>query len=345
MSSSSRAGSVRPLGPACTRVPARAAWLRTLPAVAIGAWLSLQCPRAHADPATAEALFREGRALLERGEVSAACEKLEASNGLEPSAGTLLNLAACRSKQGKTATAWAHFAAAERLAQSQNRPEQALEAKKRVDELEPKLSTLTLLTPGAPEGLEVRRAGQAVLPLSLGTAVPVDPGPLRIEVSAPGYETARLELTIGELADRRVLELPKLRKVAPVEDRSTAAASTVTQVAVRPEGSNALPWAIGSVGAATLAAGSVLGVLALSSDSKANTACSKRDNDLECQKVQDRRNDQALAATVCVGAGLVGVGVAAIWLLTGHSGKAESAWSYQGEVTREGALLKLRVGF
>jgi len=308
----------------------------------------LHCPEACADPAAAEALFREGRALLERGELTAACEKLEASNALEASSGTLLNLADCRLKQGKTATAWAHFVSAERLAQNQSRPEQAGEAKRRASELEPRLSTLTLLAPAAPQGLEVRRAGQPVLAASFATPVPVDPGLVVIEASAPGYEAARLEVTIGASADRRVLEIPNLRKVAVVDrepSESSAAADSTNAASSQSDTNTVLPWAIGGVGAATLVAGGVLGALALSSDSKAIDACSQPNNEAECSKVQERRNGQALAATVCVGAGAVGVGVAAIWLLTRPSGRPQSAWSYHGEVTHSSALLQLRVGF
>jgi len=320
---------------------------RSLLACTLGTWLVLHCPEAHADPAAAEALFREGRALLERGEFASACEKLSASNALEPSSGTLLNLAACRSKQGKTATAWAHFVAAERVAQNQNRPEQALEAKRRASELEPQLSTLTLRVPtGTPPGFELRRAGQPVLAASFGTPVPVDPGVVVIEASAPGYESTRLELTIGASADRRSLDIPQLKQLANADAGTAKPAPTNTDGTAGPRSSatTVLPWAIGGAGAAALVAGGVLGALALSANSKAIEACDQG-NEAECTNTQQRRDSQALASTVCVGVGVVGVGVAAIWLLTGSSGRPHSAWSYQGQVTREGASLQLRIGF
>lgn len=316
--------------------------IRILPASALGLWLLLQCPAARADPAAAEALFREGRALLERGDIALACDKLEASNALDPSAGTLLNLAACRLKQGKSATAWAHFVSAERVAQNQSRAEQALEAKRRADELEPTLSTLTLLAPDAPPGLEVRRRGQAIQQASLGTAVPVDPGPMLIEASAPGFQPVRLEVTIGA-GDRRSVTLPRLERRAattspPVLDSGPGAAK-----ATEP-GEGPLPWVIGGIGGGALIAGSVLGGLALSSDSKAVQVCNAG-NESACTETQERRDRQALASTVGVGVGVLGVGVALIWLLTGSSKSHDSAWSYDGEVTRQSARLQLRVGF
>ena len=106
--------------------------MRALLTLAAAAAFSLTGARARADVAAAEALFQEGRALLDQGNVDAACDKFESSQASEASSGTLLNLADCRLKQGRTATAWAQFVAAGRLAQVQNRAEHAAEAQRRL---------------------------------------------------------------------------------------------------------------------------------------------------------------------------------------------------------------------
>src|SRR5689334_14611288 len=94
----------------------------------------------HAEPnPEAEKLFRDGRALIKQGKLAQACEAFAASNKLEPSVGTLLNLGDCRAKLGQTATAWASFVEAGRLAKKQNDRRQA-EADRRTAELEPRLS-------------------------------------------------------------------------------------------------------------------------------------------------------------------------------------------------------------
>ena len=69
----------------------------------------------HVWNAAAEALFREGRALIKHGKLAAGCDKLEASEKLESSVGTLLNLGDCRERLGKPATAWAAFRKAEAI--------------------------------------------------------------------------------------------------------------------------------------------------------------------------------------------------------------------------------------
>ncbi len=55
---------------------------------------------AAADPSAAEALFEEGVALSERGALTEACSKFEASEALDVAVGTLLRLADCYDEPG-----------------------------------------------------------------------------------------------------------------------------------------------------------------------------------------------------------------------------------------------------
>ena len=57
----------------------------------------------------AEQLFRLGRDLVKQGKYAEGCAKLEASQRIESNINTLLNLGACREKNGQLATAWALF--------------------------------------------------------------------------------------------------------------------------------------------------------------------------------------------------------------------------------------------
>jgi tetratricopeptide (TPR) repeat protein len=295
---------------------------RLLFALALGAWLLARSGVAVADPAAAEALFQEGRRALEAGDLDAACEKFEASFALEASSGTQLNLAACRTKQGRNATAWAHFVAAERLAAAQGRADHQLEATERAQALEADLSYLTIRVSQPAAGLEVRRNGQRIASGSFGAKIPVDPGRFVIEASAAGYVPVRRQVTVGRRHDHQVVELPPLLPVAPAPASTGAARPAPTQAgpSAAASGSNAAAaWIAGSVGLTGLSVGGVFGALALSSDASARRACDDRTTDCPQHALAhaETRDRQALISTLGVGVGLAGIAVATWLILSG----------------------------
>src|SRR6188768_818628 len=129
--------------------------------------------------AAAEALFSQGRSLAASGKYAEACPKFEASQQLDPGLGTLLNLADCYEKVGKTASAWAEYREAIPLARAAGSKVREDLATERAAALESRLSMLTIVAMGGVEeatGLEIRRDGVAVQTAELGSAIPLDPG-------------------------------------------------------------------------------------------------------------------------------------------------------------------------
>src|SRR5215470_11634124 len=57
--------------------------------------------------AAATKLFDDGKAALDRGDLATACSKLEESQKLDPSPGTLFFWSQCEDKRGHVAKAWA----------------------------------------------------------------------------------------------------------------------------------------------------------------------------------------------------------------------------------------------
>jgi hypothetical protein len=150
------------------------------------------------DPAAAQWLFRDGRALMKKGDFPAACAKLEESQRLDPAVGTLMNLAECEERIGRRASAWQRWGAAlEQLPRDDRR--RAL-ATRRIAALEKTVARLTIVVaPGAPPGLQIRRDGVLVGAGSLGSPLPIDPGRHVITVVAPGGQPPRdLEVDIDE---------------------------------------------------------------------------------------------------------------------------------------------------
>jgi hypothetical protein len=177
------------------------------------ALLLLCSSTALAQSPAAETLFREGRSLLKQGMLQDACDKFEASEMLEPSVGTLLNLGDCRERLGKLATAWAAFRKAEALARQSNQDgKREAEAKMRATRLEPQLPTLAIITAKQPPGLVIQRNGERVEGGVLGTSVPVDPGHYRIVAEAPGYKRYEIDLAL-RVGSKRQITIPPLQPV------------------------------------------------------------------------------------------------------------------------------------
>jgi serine/threonine-protein kinase len=133
----------------------------------------------------AQALFEDGRKLVAQGRFAEACPKFAESEKLDPSPSTLLNLASCYEKAGKTATAWETYNEAASTASAVNRKDYVAIAQKRAAALEPTLTKLTVTVGALVDGLVVKRDGVEVGRALFGVAIPIDPGAHVIEASAP----------------------------------------------------------------------------------------------------------------------------------------------------------------
>lgn len=157
----------------------------------------------------AAALFREGRDLLARGEHAAACQRLADSFALEPSSGTLLNLALCHERQGKTASAWVEYRRAAELAHAQGRTDRAHVAAQRAAVLEPRVARVTVTTPKPIAGLVIAGTSGPLGTGTPGVPIPVDPGRMDLVISAPGHLPWKQAVTIAE-AEQSIVEVPVL---------------------------------------------------------------------------------------------------------------------------------------
>lgn len=162
----------------------------------------------------AEALFREGRRLVEKGDFTNACPKLAESFRLDPATGALLVLAICHEGQGKVASAWTEYVEVAARSKREGRADRENAARAKASALEPTLSTLTIEVPerSRVEGLRVSRGGQQVLPASFGLAIPVDPGEYVAEASAVGRRSWQTTVKVGPNAQRVSIEVPELER-------------------------------------------------------------------------------------------------------------------------------------
>lgn len=165
-----------------------------------------------AEKTTAEALFDEGVKLMKSGDFQEACPKLENSHRVDPAVGTLLYLGECFEKLGRTASAWATFREAQSSAEAAGQAKRAQTAKQRVEKVEKDLAYLVIDAADATKslpGLRITRGGIDAGISIIGAPVPVDPGEVTIEVSAPGHQNYVVRVTV-QPKSRQSMLIPAL---------------------------------------------------------------------------------------------------------------------------------------
>lgn len=247
-------------------------------AVFLGLLLHGGVAAAQTTPKSAEALFREGRQLMDAKDYATACPKFAESQKLEPAPGTLLNLADCYEKGGHTASAWTTFNDAAKAAAARNRADWVATATQRAALLEPKLATLAITVAGDLQTLRIERDGAAVERGVWGIAVPVDPGPHLLVAAASGKKTwtRKVDVPAGKnvLMDVPTLEAdtanaapPPLAKKSALDEPSPPAP------AKDGSGMRGAGYIVAGLGVVGLAVGTVTGVSALGKRSDAEAKC------------------------------------------------------------------------
>jgi hypothetical protein len=230
--------------------------------------------------AAAEALFSEGKALVAAKNFAAACPKFEASQKLDPGAGTLLHLGSCYESLGKIASAWATYIEAGAAARARNRRDWADNAAQRALRLEPRLPRLTVLIKTQVPGLEVVRDGVRVETGALGSALPVDPGSHKLEALAKGYKPWSKSFDATEKA-ALTIEIPALEAepVVAVPTPAVAVQNPVPQAPIAKQeksaggGLRTVGFVSLGLGAAGLAVGGVTGLMAMQANNKGKDLC------------------------------------------------------------------------
>tara|TARA_R110002096_G_scaffold77896_12_gene183591 strand:+ start:109695 stop:110666 length:972 start_codon:yes stop_codon:yes gene_type:complete len=263
------------------------------------------------DIAAAEALFQEGRRLMDEGKSKEACPKLEESQRLDPGTGTLWHLGGCYQETGRLAQAWATYHLVAQEAQRTGETQKVKAALKRANELEPKLHKLVIAVPEKHrvEGLSVTRDGTALGEGAWGAAVPVDVGTVRIEASAKGRRSWSKTIEIEGKAKEHSVKVPRLKKELEivVPDQQPIAVTKRANWYDDTWGWTALASGVALVAAGT---GATLYAGSLESDANADAESDLGDRD----RLLDQSETYGLTGGVLLAAG-AGVALTGIVLL------------------------------
>ncbi len=229
----------------------------------------------------AQALFDQGKKLASEQRFAEACPKFAESQRLEAGVGTLLNLATCYAAQGRTASAWARFLEAAGMARKNGQSEQEQYALEHAAALAPQLSQVIIDATAAANtpGLEIRRDGILVGDAQWGMPIPVDPGPLSVNATAPGRLAWRTQISVVQPGGVSRVVVPSLSlrpialpKATPVS-RPDVAFSQVApaELVLGPRRVAAL--AVGGFGLAGVVLGSAFGLSSKSLHDRAQSGC------------------------------------------------------------------------
>jgi hypothetical protein len=285
--------------------------------------------------ALAETLFFTGRGMMEAGRYAEAAVKLAESYRLDPTPGTLLNLAVCHQKIGKLASAGGEFRQAIADAKRAGRADREELAAAAVAEIEPELPWLSIEVPADVRvaGLEITRNGLPIAPAAWATELPVDPGQVEIVAHAPGYKPHTQTVSIAKRQHLVVrIERLELAPVVSAPQRGWSSRRTTGFV-------------VGAVGVASIGVGLASGLTAIAKRKDSDGACPVFDGDRRCSQAgvdaMSSARTWSWVSDVAVGVGVISLATGAWLFVTG--GRAQEAprtgaiqWHLDAGPTRSG---------
>ena len=278
----------------------------------VGVLLVLLVPApAVADKARADKLFEEGRAYLQRKEYALACTAFEQSQEADAAIGTQMNIALCYEQWGKLANAYRAYVEAERAAKAK-KDDRAKHARKKVDELEPKLGRVRIAIPPSADPYAIYLFdGREIEREDLVEERLLDAGPHSIEVRVAGSPPTQTNF---------VLKPGERKSITPDMPAEPAAKPPVDTgvVVVTTRNPRRLYGGIALIGGGSVAVG-IASFVALVARSDYNDAIAYCPNNL-CQTraafdaTQDARTRANWMTVVSVaGLAAAGVGVYFVW--------------------------------
>jgi hypothetical protein len=307
-------------------------WAASLAVCVLAAPASATPPAstAESNAALAEARFRAASEAFDQGRVNEACAAFAESGRLYPTLGTLLNLALCHERQGKTATAWIEFAHAAAWAGDAAQGDRREFARQHALRLEHLLSRVQIELPPNAQELRLAIDGEPLIGVRGSLPVFLDPGEHSISASAPFGKSYVTRVTIADTAPPAALVV-RVPALEAVSGRGGAIAAPRTREP-EPTGSSSARtagWILGGTGVGLFGLGAAFGIDALARTGSCAIPC-------------DATSSEAAEAIslVAFGTGLAALAAGA-WLLYLHPAVASSTVYVIPHATAQGTGLSV----
>jgi hypothetical protein len=165
-----------------------------------------------ADKATAREVATEGIELFRAGKYPEALDRLRRAQALYDAPVHLLYIARAQEKLGQLVEASENYRLLDHYSLPAGAPPAWVSAvedgRKELQALEPRVPKLRIVTDPGVRDPALRVDGAPVSAATLGIPRPVNPGPHRVELSAPGFEPGVAEVTVQEKESRDVTVRP-----------------------------------------------------------------------------------------------------------------------------------------
>ena len=270
-----------------------------------------------ADLETARALYKEGKALREQGQVREAREKLKAAHALGQTPITGMELAKAHAALGELVEAREACLGIARIPVAADETDRSAaaraEAAQLAELLKPRIPAVVIRVPGGHAVPTVVVDGQPIPVAALGQQRKVNPGRHDITATfADGRQSRVLvELREGETAEVNVPlpppGAPVVGTVPPPASTSSPPEATAAPRAVRRGGLPAYGWAGFSIAIAGLAVGSVTGMLSMSKSKDLENSCPDHQCPPQSHADLDDAKKLGTISNVAFGAGAIGL--------------------------------------
>jgi len=291
--------------------------------------------------AVAEALFREGRARMAAGDLATACPKFEESHRVDPKLGTLLNLALCHEKSGRTASAWAEYAQAASLAARAGQSDREKVAREHAAALEPTLSHV-VIDADPKSDAAVALDDQPIGPAAYRSPIPIDPGAHVIRATAPGATPFEQSFRVAQGAPTATLTVPVLaRAPAPVQAASESASPAGSNHA----GLRTAGFISGGAGLVLVGVGAYFGARAFSDKNNAENECGATFCTPAGSSATSAMKTDETLSTVGVIAGLAAMGGGAYLVLSNKGETVGASGTVRWSVAVAGPGLKAQIAW
>lgn len=284
-------------------------------------------------------LIRQAEEARDAGDHTRALERATSAAGLHPGMTPSLRLlvASEHNSLGHTLDALEHAERCAREAEAdpslRSRGLILRRCRELADSLRDRVARVSVRVPDpAPDGLEVNLQGGTLHTALWGVPVPVLPGAVEIDARTPDGGRFHQRVMVSA-RDTREVQVVLTREAQVVITRETAAGGGVDPPIVgriTDEGARrdagAGPWVVAGVGAASLGAAAVFGLLrgAALDDRAARCDTARRVCDPSAQEAQSRAETMSALVNVTVTVGAVALAGGAVWWLLGRS-RPESA--------------------